>query len=68
MAEFARDAAILVPPGDEPTLADALDAVLAGGETTPRREIGLELAGRQTWDASVAAHRSAYAMALADPL
>ena len=67
MAEFAGDAALLVPPGDERSLADALATVLEGGDVTARRELGLELAGRQTWAASVAAHRRAYAMALAGP-
>jgi len=65
MAEFARDSALLVPPGDERALADALAAVLDGGDTAARRGVGLELAGRQTWEASVAAHRRAYALALA---
>jgi len=68
MAEFARDSALLVPPGDERALADALAAVLDGGDTAARRGVGLELAGRQTWEASVAAHRRAYALALARPL
>ena len=67
MAEFAGDAALLVPPGDERSLADALATVLEGRDVTARRELGLELAGRQTWAASVAAHRRAYAMALAGP-
>ena len=48
--------------------ADALAAVLDGGDTAARRGVGLELAGRQTWEASVAAHRRAYALALARPL
>ena len=65
MAEFARDSALLVSPGDERALADAIDAVLDGGATAARRGLGLELAGRQTWEASVAAHRRAYALALA---
>jgi glycosyltransferase involved in cell wall biosynthesis len=67
MAEFARDAAILVPPGDERALAEALVAVLDGGERAARRARGLDLAARHTWDASVSAHLSAYAMALAAP-
>jgi glycosyltransferase involved in cell wall biosynthesis len=67
MAEFARDAAILVPPGDERALAEALVAVLDGGEMAARRARGLDLAARHTWDASVSAHLSAYAMALAAP-
>ena len=65
MAEFARDSALLVSPGDERALADAIDAVLDGGATAARRGLGLELAGLQTWEASVAAHRRAYALALA---
>jgi glycosyltransferase involved in cell wall biosynthesis len=67
MAEFARDAAMLVPPGDDHALAEALLAALDGGGWTTRRARGLELAARQTWDASVSAHLGAYAMALAGP-
>jgi glycosyltransferase involved in cell wall biosynthesis len=67
MAEFARGAALLVPPGTERALADALDAVLAGDEGASRRALGLELAARHTWEASVSAHFSAYARALAGP-
>jgi hypothetical protein len=58
---------MLVPPGDDRALAEALVAALDGGAEATRRERGLELAARQTWDASVSAHLSAYAMALAGP-
>jgi glycosyltransferase involved in cell wall biosynthesis len=67
MAEFARDAALLVPPGDDRALAEALVAALDGGAEPARRARGLELAAHQTWNASVSAHLSAYAMALAGP-
>jgi glycosyltransferase involved in cell wall biosynthesis len=68
MAEVAGDAALLIPPGDEAALADALDLALAGGkgaaEAVERRELGLLAAGRFTWASSVAAHVGAYRVAL----
>ena len=65
MAEFAQDAARLVPAGDDRSLADALATALESSEDEIRRELGLALAARQTWEASVATHLDAYAMALA---
>jgi glycosyltransferase involved in cell wall biosynthesis len=68
MAEFSREAAILVPPGDDRALAGGLDEALQGRGSEARRERGLELARRHTWATSVAAHERAYAMALATSL
>jgi glycosyltransferase involved in cell wall biosynthesis len=68
MAEFAGEAALLVRPGDAPSLADALEQALRGEHAASRRERGLELARRQTWAASLAAHQRAYAMALSASL
>jgi glycosyltransferase involved in cell wall biosynthesis len=63
MAELAGGAALLVPPGAESALADALAAALDGGRETGRQALGLEVAAGRTWEASVAEHRRAYALA-----
>lgn len=69
MAEVAGEAALLVRPGSVPDLADAIDAVVAGGpEVEARRRRGLEVAARHTWDASAAGHMDAYRWALSHPL
>ena len=61
MEEVAGDAAVLVPPGDVAALADALDAELAGtGRATDRRQRGLEIVARHTWEASADKHMKAY--------
>jgi glycosyltransferase involved in cell wall biosynthesis len=61
MEEVAGDAAVLVPPGDAGALADAVEAVVAGGEATAdRRRGGLEVAARFTWEASASAHLAVY--------
>ena len=65
MAEMAGGAALLVPPGDVAGLAAALDTVLAEGPATPRRALGIAVAGERTWEASVARHLEAYAVARA---
>jgi glycosyltransferase involved in cell wall biosynthesis len=67
MAEMAGGAALLVPPGDVTGLADALGTALQEGRATARRVLGIEVAGERTWEASVALHRHAYALALATP-
>jgi glycosyltransferase involved in cell wall biosynthesis len=63
MAEFAGDAALLVPPGDIEALADALHTAMREGRDTPRMARGLAVAAEHTWDASVARHLDAYRMA-----
>ena len=67
MAEMAGDAALLVAPGDVAGLADALGTALHEGRATARRSLGIAVAGERTWEASVALHRRAYALALAPP-
>jgi glycosyltransferase involved in cell wall biosynthesis len=71
MAEVAGGAAQLIPPADDAALADALEVALAGGKDAPeavrRRELGLTVAARFTWAASVAIHVRAYRMALGLP-
>jgi glycosyltransferase involved in cell wall biosynthesis len=65
MAEMARGAALLVPPRDVNALAAALETALREGRSTARRALGTTVAGERTWEASVALHRHAYAVALA---
>jgi glycosyltransferase involved in cell wall biosynthesis len=61
MAEVTGDAALLVPPGDEAALAEALQALLDGdADGERRRRRGLELAAGYTWDASAAGHVEVY--------
>jgi glycosyltransferase involved in cell wall biosynthesis len=61
MAELSDGAALLVPPGSVPELADALGAALEGGPSAERRRrLGLEVAARHTWQASAAGHVAAY--------
>jgi glycosyltransferase involved in cell wall biosynthesis len=67
MAEVAGGAATLVPPGNASLLADALDAVLRRAPGDERRHRGIEVASRYTWEASIAGHLDAYAMAMAAP-
>src|SRR5205085_10500009 len=50
MAEVTDDAALLVTPGDAAALADALDALVAGGPDVDRlRRRGPEVAASYTW-------------------
>ncbi len=65
MAEMAGGAALLVPPGDATGLAAALETVLGEGPATPRRALGIAVAGERTWEASVGRHLEAYAVARA---
>jgi len=70
MEEVAGPAAVLVPPGDTPALADALDELLGAGEEdgedgwigdiAVRRRRGFEIAARHTWSASAEQHLLAY--------
>ncbi len=65
MAEFAGEAAWLVPPGDPGSLARALDTVLeAPAEQLARRvEEGTGRAARFTWERTAAVHLEAYELA-----
>jgi glycosyltransferase involved in cell wall biosynthesis len=67
MAEMAGGAALLVPPGAVDPLVDALRTALAQGRAGERRELGLAVAARATWETSVARHMDAYRIALAGP-
>jgi glycosyltransferase involved in cell wall biosynthesis len=72
MAEMAHGAATLVPSGDVAALADVLALALEQGRESPgavsRRALGLEVAARFTWAASVDMHVGAYRMALSASL
>ncbi len=63
MAELAAGAALLVPPGDAGALAGALRTALDEGRATERQARGIAVAGERTWEASVAQHLRAYAVA-----
>jgi glycosyltransferase involved in cell wall biosynthesis len=63
MAEFARDAALLVPRGDVDALGDALQKALDEGRNTSRTARGLAVAAEHTWEATVARHLHAYDVA-----
>jgi glycosyltransferase involved in cell wall biosynthesis len=68
MAELAGGAALLVPPGAVGPLGEAIAAALDDGPATDRRALGLRVAAGRTWEASVAEHLRAYAMARQAPL
>jgi glycosyltransferase involved in cell wall biosynthesis len=63
MAELAGAAAFLVPPGSVPPLAEALETALEQGRNSERRALGFAVAEARTWEASVAEHLRAYALA-----
>jgi glycosyltransferase involved in cell wall biosynthesis len=61
MAEVVEDAARLVPPADPSQLAIALEeTVRDGAAVEERRQKGLALARRYTWQASADAHLEVY--------
>jgi glycosyltransferase involved in cell wall biosynthesis len=65
MEEVAAGAALLVPPGDVEALAGALDmAVRQDTGLAARRDRGLAIAARHTWEASAARHTEAYRAAV----
>jgi glycosyltransferase involved in cell wall biosynthesis len=68
MAEMAQGAAHLVPPGDVSALAETLEEVVEGGRGAPdarrRHALGVAVAARFTWSASVSRHLEAYEVAL----
>jgi glycosyltransferase involved in cell wall biosynthesis len=67
MAEVSDHAAVLVAPGAVTDLADALRAQLAGGpEVGNRRDLGLDVAARYTWELCADRHVDAYRWAVAD--
>jgi len=61
MEEVTAGAALLVAPGDVDALAQALEALVAGGPAVDeRRRLGMEVAAAHTWAASAAAHAEVY--------
>lgn len=60
MDEIAEGAAVTAPPGDTDALAEVLRGVLSRGRDGERRERGLTVARRYTWDATAAAHEDVY--------
>ena len=65
MAEMAGARRSWCRPATSPALAAALGTALDGGRATARRSLGLAVAGERTWEASVAQHLHAYALARA---
>lgn len=64
MADMAGDAAITVGPGDDAALADALEALVAGGPDVARRRAkGPAVAAPWTWARCATAHATAYRLA-----
>ncbi len=64
MEEVTEGAALLVPPGDDRALAEAIDAVLGGRSSAgAHRERGLAVARSRTWAASAEGHVDAYRLA-----
>jgi len=65
MAEVVGKAAVLVKPDSLDELTDGLRQQLEGGsELALRREAGLEIAGKFTWEKSLKNHLCAYKLAL----
>jgi glycosyltransferase involved in cell wall biosynthesis len=64
MADVVDDAALLIPPGDDAALTDALRSLLDGGPAVDRlRARGPEVARAYTWEASAERHVEAYRLA-----
>ncbi len=64
MSEVTGDAAPLVAPSDVDGLADALSALISGGqEVARRRRHGIERAAGYTWELSAERHVAAYRLA-----
>lgn len=61
MEEIVAGAALLVEPGDADALAGVLDMLVRGDAALEdRRQRGLAVAARHTWEASAAAHVAVY--------
>ena len=70
MEEITGAAPWLAPAGDPAPLADRLLEILdpaAASEVARRRELGLAVAARYTWDACAAAHEDVYAAVAGAP-
>jgi glycosyltransferase involved in cell wall biosynthesis len=61
MEELVGEAAILVPPGDDEALADALELAVTG--LGPDPAAGPAVAAAYTWEASAERHLEAYRLA-----
>jgi glycosyltransferase involved in cell wall biosynthesis len=66
MAELAGDSALLVPPGQPSALATAVEAVLTRTDAAcaKRREVGIGIAARYSWEACAQGHMAAYHLAV----
>lgn len=65
MADVAGDAAVLVPPGDDEALADAVERVLIEPRLADGlRAAGPRVAGRYSWGVCARAHLDAYRIAV----
>jgi glycosyltransferase involved in cell wall biosynthesis len=63
MAELAGDSALLVPAGRPPALAAAMETAIASepsGDGARRRERGLAIAARYTWESCAEGHLAVY--------
>ena len=67
MAELAGGAALLVPPGAVGPWPRRWTPPSTQGPETGRRALGLQVAAARTWEASVAEHVRAYALAQQAP-
>ena len=66
MEDVVEDAALLVAPGDDDALTDALASLVAGGPDVDRlRARGPEVAAPHTWARSAERHLEAYRLATA---
>ncbi|MCU1378036.1 MAG: glycosyltransferase [Acidimicrobiales bacterium] len=66
MEDVVEDAAVVVPPGDNHALTEALRTLLAGGPDVERlRTRGPEVAAAHTWARSAERHLEAYRLASA---
>jgi glycosyltransferase involved in cell wall biosynthesis len=66
MAELAGDAAVLAPAGQPEALAEAIEATLepvSASELAGRRQKGVAIASRYTWQACAEGHMAAYRVA-----
>jgi glycosyltransferase involved in cell wall biosynthesis len=66
MEDVVEDAAVVVAPGDNHALTEALRTLLAGGADVERlRTRGPEVAAAHTWARSAERHLEAYRLASA---
>jgi len=66
MAELAGESAVLAPPGEPIALAAAIGEAIADDRTeaaAKRKQRGLEIAARHTWEACAEGHLAAYRLA-----